>query len=66
VDGLTPLEISKAEERGRQHALLALQADPAARLRVITSFGLDYCRARYPEIDEWPEPTGKETALRRV
>ncbi len=64
MNQVDPNEFITLLEKGRRRALDMLRHNPSARDRVIKAFGLDYVKARYPElygIDKPPiydEPPG--------
>lgn len=64
-DTIDPNEFLTLLEKGRRKALDMLRHNPAARERVIKTFGLDYFKARYPELyginkpPVYDEPSGR-------
>jgi hypothetical protein len=49
MSGITQEEIDIARERGRLMAARKVAEDPDARKRVEDTYGIPYCKRRYPE-----------------
>lgn len=47
---LTSAEYNRAAERGRQMAVQAMILNPEQRELVEKTYGIKYCRNRYPEV----------------
>jgi hypothetical protein len=46
---MTPDEIILAKERGRRMAAEAVRCSPDSRKRVESKYGVEFCKARWPE-----------------